>query len=39
MFFAQWLQGALPICQGMVDTNVEIEDTVRLVERLIELRK
>jgi dipeptidyl aminopeptidase/acylaminoacyl peptidase len=39
IFFAQGLQGALLICHGMVDTNVEFEDTVRLVQRLIELRK
>jgi len=39
IFFAQGLKGALLICHGMVDTNVEFEDTVRLVEKLIELRK
>jgi dipeptidyl aminopeptidase/acylaminoacyl peptidase len=39
IFFAQGLQGALLICHGMVDTNVEFADTVRLVEKLIELRK
>jgi len=39
IYFAQGLKGALLICHGMVDTNVEFEDTVRLVERLIELRK
>jgi dipeptidyl aminopeptidase/acylaminoacyl peptidase len=39
IYFAQGLQGALLICHGMVDTNVEFEDTVRLVQRLIELRK
>ena len=33
------LKGALLICHGMVDTNVFFQDTVRLVERLIELRK
>ncbi len=37
--FAEGLKGALLICHGMVDTNVEFEDTVRLVQRLIELRK
>jgi Prolyl oligopeptidase family len=26
-------------CHGMVDTNVFFQDTVRLVQRLIELRK
>ncbi len=39
IYFAQGLQGALLICHGMVDTNVHFQDTVRLVERLIELRK
>lgn len=39
IFFAQGLQGALLICHGMVDTNVEFTDTVRLVQKLIELRK
>ena len=27
------------ICHGMVDTNVFFQDSVRLVQRLIELRK
>ncbi len=39
IYFAQGLKGALLICHGMVDTNVEFQDTVRLVEKLIELRK
>jgi dipeptidyl aminopeptidase/acylaminoacyl peptidase len=39
IYFAQGLKGALLICHGMVDTNVNFQDTVRLVERLIELRK
>jgi dipeptidyl aminopeptidase/acylaminoacyl peptidase len=39
IYFAQGLQGALLICHGMVDTNVEFQDTVRLVQRLIELHK
>jgi dipeptidyl aminopeptidase/acylaminoacyl peptidase len=39
IFFAGGLKGALLICHGMVDTNVEFQDTVRLVQRLIELRK
>jgi dipeptidyl aminopeptidase/acylaminoacyl peptidase len=39
IFFADGLKGALLICHGMVDTNVEFVDTVRLVQRLIELRK
>ncbi len=36
---AQGLKGALLICHGMVDVNVHFQDTVRLVQRLIELRK
>jgi dipeptidyl aminopeptidase/acylaminoacyl peptidase len=28
-----------PICHGMVDTNVHFQDSVRLAQRLIELRK
>ena len=39
IFFAEGLRGALLICHGMVDTNVEFQDTVRLTQRLIELRK
>ncbi len=39
IYFAEGLKGALLICHGMVDTNVEFVDTVRLVQRLIELRK
>jgi dipeptidyl aminopeptidase/acylaminoacyl peptidase len=39
IFFADGLKGALLICHGMVDTNVEFQDTVRLIQRLIELRK
>jgi len=39
MYFADGLKGALLICHGMVDTNVFFQDTVRLVQRLIELRK
>ncbi len=39
LYFAEGLKGALLICHGMVDTNVFFQDTVRLVERLIELRK
>ncbi|MFO7867550.1 MAG: S9 family peptidase [Candidatus Aminicenantes bacterium] len=37
--FAEGLEGALLICHGMVDTNVHFQDTVRLVQRLIELGK
>ena len=39
IYFADGLKGALLICHGMVDTNVLFQDTVRLVQRLIELRK
>ena len=39
IYFAEGLQGALLICHGMVDTNVHFQDTVRLTERLIQLRK
>ncbi|MEM9102804.1 MAG: prolyl oligopeptidase family serine peptidase [Pseudomonadota bacterium] len=37
--FAQGLQGPLLICHGMVDDNVVFQDSVRLVQRLIELKK
>jgi dipeptidyl aminopeptidase/acylaminoacyl peptidase len=36
---AEGLKGALLICHGMVDINVHFQDTVRLAQRLIELRK
>jgi len=39
IYFAQGLKGALLICHGMADTNVHFQDTVRLTQRLIELRK
>ncbi|MGH9140354.1 MAG: prolyl oligopeptidase family serine peptidase [Vicinamibacterales bacterium] len=39
IYFAEGLKGALLICHGMVDTNVLFQDSVRLVQRLIELRK
>jgi dipeptidyl aminopeptidase/acylaminoacyl peptidase len=39
IYLANGLKGALLICHGMVDTNVNFQDTVRLVEKLIELRK
>jgi len=39
IYFAGGLKGALLICHGMVDVNVNFQDTVRLVEKLIELRK
>ncbi|MGE3189539.1 MAG: prolyl oligopeptidase family serine peptidase, partial [Vicinamibacterales bacterium] len=39
LYFAEGLKGRLLICHGMVDTNVHFQDSVRLVQRLIELRK
>jgi dipeptidyl aminopeptidase/acylaminoacyl peptidase len=39
IYFAGRLKGALLICHGIVDTNVHVQDTMRLVQRLIELRK
>jgi dipeptidyl aminopeptidase/acylaminoacyl peptidase len=39
IYFADGLKGALLICHGMVDTNVLFQDSVRLTQRLIELRK
>ncbi|RPI19248.1 MAG: S9 family peptidase [Acidobacteria bacterium] len=39
IYFADKLTGALLICHGMADTNVHFQDSVRLVQRLIELRK
>ncbi len=37
--FAEGLEGALLMCHGMVDGNVQFQDIVRLSQRLIELRK
>src|SRR5436309_2900069 len=39
IYFAQGLRGRLLICHGMVDDNVNFQDTARLVQRLIELKK
>jgi dipeptidyl aminopeptidase/acylaminoacyl peptidase len=39
IYFAEGLRGALLICHGMVDVNVHFQDSVRLAQRLIELRK
>ncbi|MBI4908935.1 MAG: S9 family peptidase [Acidobacteria bacterium] len=39
IYHAQGLKGKLLICHGMVDINVHFQDTVRLVQRLIELGK
>jgi dipeptidyl aminopeptidase/acylaminoacyl peptidase len=39
IYFAEGLRAPLLIAHGMVDTNVHFQDSVRLVQRLIELRK
>ncbi len=39
IYHAAGLEGALLICHGMVDVNVHFQDSVRLVQKLIELRK
>lgn len=39
IYFAVGLQGALLMCHGMVDDNVQFQDIVRLTQRLIELGK
>jgi dipeptidyl aminopeptidase/acylaminoacyl peptidase len=39
IYFAEGLTGHLLICHGMVDDNVHFSDTVRLIQRLIELGK
>jgi len=39
IFFAEGLEDPLLMLHGMVDTNVEFEDIVRLTQRLIELGK
>ena len=39
IFFADGLKGNLLMCHGMVDTNVEFQDIVRLTQKLIELKK
>ncbi len=39
IYFADGLRGRLLICHGMVDDNVHYQDSVRLVQRLIELKK
>jgi dipeptidyl aminopeptidase/acylaminoacyl peptidase len=33
------LEDPLLICHGLVDPNVHVQDTIRLAQRLIELRK
>jgi dipeptidyl aminopeptidase/acylaminoacyl peptidase len=39
IYFAEGLEAPLLICHGMVDDNVHFQDSVRLAQRLIELRK
>ena len=39
IYFAEGLKGALLICHGVIDVNVHFSDSVRLAQRLIELRK
>ena len=39
IYFAEGLKGELLMCHGMVDDNVHYQDSVRLAQRLIELRK
>ncbi|MFV0266176.1 MAG: alpha/beta hydrolase family protein [Draconibacterium sp.] len=39
IYFAEGLKGALLMCHGMVDNNVQFQDIVRLSQRLIELGK
>jgi len=38
-YFAGGLKGHLLICHGMIDTNVNFQDAVKLTQRLIELGK
>jgi dipeptidyl aminopeptidase/acylaminoacyl peptidase len=39
IYYAGGLRGALLMCHGMVDDNVQFQDIVRLTQRLIELGK
>ncbi len=39
IYFADGLEGALLMCHGMVDDNVQFQDIVRITQRLIELGK
>ncbi len=39
IYFADGLEDPLLICHGIVDVNVHAQDTIRLAQRLIELRK
>jgi len=39
IYFAEGLKGALLMCHGMVDDNVQFQDIVRITQRFIELGK
>ncbi|MDJ0838431.1 MAG: prolyl oligopeptidase family serine peptidase [Acidobacteriota bacterium] len=39
IYFAEGLKGKLLMCHGMVDSNVQYQDVVRLSQKLIELGK
>jgi len=39
IYFAEGLEGHLLMCHGIMDTNVQFQDIVRLTQRLIELGK
>ncbi|MDX1285801.1 MAG: prolyl oligopeptidase family serine peptidase, partial [Draconibacterium sp.] len=39
IYFVEGLEGALLMCHGMVDDNVQFQDIIRLTQRLIELGK
>jgi dipeptidyl aminopeptidase/acylaminoacyl peptidase len=39
IYFADGLKGALLMCHGMVDDNVQFQDIVRITQRFIELGK
>lgn len=39
IYFAEGLEGALLMCHGMVDDNVQFQDIVRITQRFIELGK
>ncbi|HVJ26407.1 MAG TPA: alpha/beta fold hydrolase, partial [Vicinamibacterales bacterium] len=39
IYFAEGLKAPLLIAHGMVDVNVHVQDSIRLAQRLIELRK
>jgi len=39
IYFAEGLKGSLLMCHGMIDTNVQFQDIVRLSQRFIELGK